>query len=47
MENKSEENFILVQTTIENNKQEIKDDMKSIIETLNNFTTLMMDQTNI
>ena len=47
MENKSEEQFILMQATIENNKQEMKAKMKSITETLKVFTTCMMDQTNI
>ena len=36
-----------MQATIENNKQEMKVEMKSITETLKVFTTLMMDQNNI
>ena len=47
MENKSEEQLILMQATIENNKQEMKAEMKSITETLKVFTKFMMDQTNI
>ena len=47
MENKYEEHFILMPKQIENNKKEIKADMKAITETLKVFTTFMMDQTNI
>ena len=43
MENKNEEQFILMKEEIENNKQEYKYEMKDMKETL---TTLMMDQTN-
>ena len=47
MEKKSEEKFILMQATIENNEQEMKAEMKDIKETLKISTTFMMDQTNI
>ena len=47
MNKNSEEHFILMQSTIENNKQDMKADMKAIAETLKVFTTFMMDQTNI
>ena len=47
MENKSEDQFILMKEEIENNKQEMKAQMKDIKETLKTFATLMMDQTNI
>ena len=36
-----------MQTTIKNNKQEMKSKMEAITETLKVFTTFMMDQTNI
>ena len=47
MENKSGDQFILMKEEIENNKQEMKAEMKDIKETLKTFTTSMMDQTNI
>ena len=47
MENKSEEQFILMKEEIENNKQEMKYKMKYIKETLKVFTTFMMDRTNL
>ena len=47
MENKFEEQFILIQTTIEHNKQEMKFEIKAITETLKVFTTSMMYQTNV
>ena len=43
MDNKNEEQFILMKEEIENNKQEFKSEMKDMKETL---TTLMMDQNN-
>ena len=43
MENKNEEQFILMKEEIENNKQEFKTELKYMKETL---MTLMMDQTN-
>ena len=47
MENKNEEQFILMKEEIENNKQESKDEMKDVKESIKKLTTLMMDQTNI
>ena len=47
MENKSEEQFIPMQATIENNKQDMKSEMIAITETLKVFTTFIMDHTNI
>ena len=47
MENKSRYQFILMKEEIENNKQEMKAEMKDIKETLKTFTSFMMDQTNI
>ena len=47
MDNKSEEQFILMQFTIANTKQDMKDKMKSITETLKVFIIFMIDQTNI
>ena len=47
MENKNEDQFILMKEEIENNKQEMKSEMKDIKETLNKITTFMIDQTNI
>ena len=58
MDNKSEDLFILMIEEIENNKQEMKaemkdikeemeDEMKDIKETPKTFATLMMNQTNI
>ena len=46
-ENKNEDQFILMKEEIENNKQEMKAEMKDIKETLKTFTAFMMDQTNI
>ena len=53
IDNKSDENFLIIQDTIEANKQEaaekqIKTDEKitQLTETLNNLTAFMMDQTN-
>ena len=46
MENKYEYWFILMKEEIENNKQEMKADLKDIKETLKIFTAFMMDQTN-
>ena len=47
MENNYEEQFIFMQEQIENNKQEIRADMKDIKETLKVSTTFMTDQSNI
>ena len=55
MDNKNEEQFILLKQEIENNKQESKTDLKDLTETImtlmedqtNKLTTLMMDQINI
>ena len=47
MEKNSEEQFIPMKEEIENNKEEMKAEMKDIKETLKTFTTFMMDQTNI
>ena len=47
MDNKYEEQLTLMQSTIENDKQEMKAEMKSITETLKVFTTFMINQTNI
>ena len=47
MENKSEEQFIPMKATIENNKQDMKSEMIAITETLKVFTTFIMDHTNI
>ena len=47
MENKYEDQFILMKEEIENNKQEMKYEMKDIKETLKVFTAFMMDQSNI
>ena len=54
MENKNEDQFILMKEEIENNKQEfkaemkdVKENIKDIKETLKTFATFMMDQTNI
>ena len=49
--NKTENNydyqFILTKEEIENNKQEMKAELKDIKETLKTFTEFMMDQINI
>ena len=54
IENKNEEQFILMKKEILNNIQEfkaemkdVKEDIKDIKETLNKITTFMMDRTNI
>ena len=47
MENKNEEHFILMKEEIENNKQELKTEIKDVKESINKLTTLMMDQINI
>ena len=47
MENKSEDQLILMKEEIENHKQEMKFEMKDIKETLKTFTEFMMDQINI
>ena len=54
MDNKNEEQFILMNKKIVNNKQEckaemkdVKEDIKDIKETLNKITTFMMNHTNI
>ena len=47
MENKNEDQFILMKEEIENNKQDMKAEMKIIKETLKTLTAFMMDQTNI
>ena len=47
MENKNEDQFILMKEEIENNKQQMKAEMKEIKETLKTFTAFMMDQTKI
>ena len=45
MNNKSEEQFILMKEEIKNNEQEIKAEMKDIKETLKVFTTFMIIST--
>ena len=47
MEDKYEEQVIIMIEEIENNKQEMKSEMKDIKETLKVFTAFMMDQSNI
>ena len=54
MENKSDEQFIIMQAAIEDNKQETKSNKKDsdekimqFTEILNNLTAIMMDQTSI
>ena len=47
MDKKSEEQLVLMKDEIENNKQEMKAEMKDIKETLKVFTKFMLDQTNI
>ena len=47
MENKSEDQFILMKEEIENNKQDMKAEMKDIKETLKTLTAFMMDQAKI
>ena len=47
MEDKYEEQVIIMIEEIENNKQEMKSEMKDIKETLKTFTAFMMDQINI
>ena len=54
MDTKSDEKFLIIQDTIESNKQEadqkqMKTDEKitHLTETLNSLTAFMMDQTNI
>ena len=39
MENKNEDQFILMKEEIENNKQEMKAELKDIKETLKTFTS--------
>ena len=47
MENKYDNQFIFMKEEIENNKQEMKAELKDIKETLKTFTAFMMDQINI